>query len=487
MSKVYLIGAGPGDEELITIKAIRDLKKCTAVMYDRLANGELLKYLNPNCEIYYCGKEPGCHYKSQDEINEMLVKLAKQGHIVGRIKGGDPYVFGRGGEEALALLQENIEFEVVPGVTSPVSVLNYAGIPITHRGISRGFHIFTAMTKDTLDIDWKSAVNIGGTLVFLMGLGRLELIVKSLIENGMNKRTKAAVIMRGTTSKQKKVIADLENIVEKVKEAKLESPVIIVVGEVVSFSDKLNWYEKKPLFGRNICITRTKEQAKELKVQLLDLGAEVTEINSIEIKNTEKNLKSYLNRINEYDYIALTSVNAVKIFFNYLIKENIDIRNINAKFAAIGPATSEAIKMRGIIPSIKSKHFVAESLFEEMKNHIKKRDKILIPRSKEARPFLVDALKKEGCIVDEVYIYETLCGQSSHTERFENVDTVLFTSPSTVRNMISIVGIDAIREKNIIAIGPITAKELSKNNIKCTICNEYSINGIIDKLLETKQ
>ncbi|KEI91276.1 uroporphyrinogen-III C-methyltransferase [Clostridium botulinum] len=484
MSKVYLIGAGPGDEELITLKAIRALKKCTAVMYDRLANGELLKYLAPNCEIYYCGKEPGCHYKSQDEINKMLVKLAKEGHIVGRIKGGDPYVFGRGGEEALDILEENIEFEVIPGVTSPVSVLNYAGIPITHRGISRGFHIFTAMTKDKLDIDWKSVVNIGGTLVFLMGLGRLELITKGLIENGMDKESKVAVVMKGTTSKQKKVIGNLENIVEKVKEAKLESPVIIVVGEVVSFSDKLNWYEKKPLFGRNICITRTKEQAKELKVQLLDLGAEVTEINSIEIKNTEDNLKSYLSKLKEYDYIALTSVNAVKIFFDYLIKENIDIRNINAKFAAIGPATSEAIKVRGIMPSIKSKHFVAESLFEEMKKHVQSGDKVLVPRSKDARPFLVDALKKEGCIVDEVHIYETLCGQSSHIERFENADTVLFTSPSTVKNMISMVGIDSIKEKDIIAIGPITAAELDKNNIECSICDEYSINGIIDKLLD---
>ncbi|CBZ02806.1 uroporphyrinogen-III C-methyltransferase [Clostridium botulinum] len=484
MSKVYLIGAGPGDEELITLKAIRALKKCTAVMYDRLANGELLKYLAPNCEIYYCGKEPGCHYKSQDEINKMLVKLAKEGHIVGRIKGGDPYVFGRGGEEVLDILEENIEFEVIPGVTSPVSVLNYAGIPITHRGISRGFHIFTAMTKDKLDIDWKSVVNIGGTLVFLMGLGRLELITKGLIENGMDKESKVAVVMKGTTSKQKKVIGNLENIVEKVKEAKLESPVIIVVGEVVSFSDKLNWYEKKPLFGRNICITRTKEQAKELKVQLLDLGAEVTEINSIEIKNAEKNLRPYLNRLKEYDYIALTSVNAVKIFFDYLIKENIDIRNINAKFGAIGPATSEAIKVRGIMPSIKSKHFVAESLFEEMKKHVQSGDKVLVPRSKDARPFLVDALRKEGCIVDEVHIYETLCGKCTHTERFEDADTVLFTSPSTVKNMIPMVGIDSIKEKSIIAIGPITAAELDKNNIECSICDEYSINGIIDKLLD---
>ncbi len=180
----------------------------------------------------------------------------------------------------------------------------------------------------------------------------------------------------------------------------------------------------------------------------------------------------------------MTSVNAVKIFFDYLIKENIDIRNINAKFAAIGPATSEAIKVRGIMPSIKSKHFVAESLFEEMKKHVQSGDKVLVPRSKDARSFLVDALKKEGCIVDEVHIYETLCGQSSHTERFEDADTVLFTSPSTVKNMISMVGIDSIKEKSIIAIGPITAAELYKNNIECSICDEYSINGIIDKLLD---
>lgn len=484
MGKVYLIGAGPGDEELITLKAVRKLKECTAVMYDRLSGTGVLKYLNENCKIYYCGKEPGCHYKTQDEINDMLVELAKEGHIVGRIKGGDPYIFGRGGEEALRLIDEGIEFEVIPGITSPISVLNYGGIPVTHRKIAQSFHVFTGMSAEKLNMNWKATAGIGGTLIFLMGFENLGFISGKLIENGMSESTPCAVVMRGTTAKQRKVVGTLTDIKEKATEAGLHSPCIIVVGEVVKFNDKLNWFEKKPLFGKNVCITRTKEQSKEIRENLIDLGAQVTEINSIEIKRTTENLDEFVNKLNDYDYIVCTSVNGVNSLFDYLSDKNYDVRKIKGTFAAIGPATEDAIKARGIITEIVAEKFVAESLFDSMKNVVKPGDKIFLPRAKNARPYLVEVLRNEGCIVDECHAYETVTGSSQNKDSFDEVDTVIFTSPSTVENMIKIVGLEAIKQKRVISIGPITGKALDSHDVSFEMCDEYTTKSVLDKLIE---
>ncbi|MCB2292953.1 uroporphyrinogen-III C-methyltransferase [Clostridium algoriphilum] len=483
MGKVYLMGVGPGDAELITLKAIRMLGKCTAVMYDRLASTSVLKYLKEDCEIYYCGKEPGCHYKTQEEINDMLVLLSKKGHVVGRIKGGDPFVFGRGGEEAIALFDENIEFEVIPGITSPIAVLNYAGIPITHRGIAQSFHVFTAMSAEKLNIDWNAVARLQGTLVFMMGFRNLEKIAESLISNGKSKETLCAVVMRGTTSKQKKVVGTLQNILAKVKESEISSPCIIVVGEVVKFNDRFNWYEKKPLFGKNICITRSKEQSKELREELIDLGAEVLEINSIQFKNTSYNLDESCEKLKDYDFIALTSVNGVNFLFDYLKDIEFDIRKLKGKFAAIGPATAKALKNRGIIPEIVAEHFVAESLFDKMQTYIKENDKVLIPRSKGSRPYLVDELRKSGCCVDEVFTYETICGKVRSDNEIKGVDLIVFTSPSTVKNMITMVGIETIKSKKALAIGPITAKALLDEGIEAIICDVYSAQGVLEKLV----
>lgn len=484
MGKVYLMGVGPGDEELITLKAIRMLGKCTAVMYDRLASTSVLKYLKEDCEIYYCGKEPGCHYKTQEEINVMLVDLAKKGHVVGRVKGGDPFVFGRGGEEALALIEENIEFEVIPGITSPIAVLNYAGIPITHRGIAQSFHIFTAMTAEKLNIDWDAVARLEGTLVFMMGFKNLEKITENLISNGKSKNTPCAVIMRGTTSKQKKVVGNLEDILVKVQKSEISSPCIIVVGEVIKFNEQFNWYEKKPLFGKNICITRSKSQSKEIRESLIDLGAEVLEINSIEINNTSYNLDNYKMKFTEYDFITLTSVNGVNVLFDYLKDIEFDIRQLKAKIAAIGPATAQAIRNRGIIPEIVANHFVAESLFEKMKTYVKAGDRVLVPRAKDARAYLVEELRGIGCNVDEVLTYETLCGKSRYENEIKDVDIIVFTSPSTVKNMITMVGLEIIKSKTALAIGPITAKSLLEQGIEAIICEEYSCEGIISKLVK---
>ena len=484
MSKVYIIGTGPTDEELLTLKAVRVLKKCTAVLYDRLVSNNILNYLNEECEIYYCGKEPGSHYKTQEEINESIVKLAKEGHIVGRIKGGDPYVFGRGGEEVLALVEENIDFEVVPGVTSPIAVLNYAGIPITQRAMAQSFHIVTGMSAGSSKINYEALAKETGTLVFMMGLENLDLIIENLLKNGKDANTKAAVVMRGTSSKQKKVVGTIADISQKVKEAGLKSPCIIVFGEVVSLNDKLDWYGNKPLFGANICVTRTREQSQSLKEKLRDLGAEVTEINSIRIKGTEENLKGYLDRLEDYDHIILTSVNGVNRFFDYLVKEEYDIRKIKAKFSVIGKATKKALQARGIQPFIMAREFVGEGLFKVLEPELKKDEKVLIPCSSSSRTYLKNEIESLGLKVDRVHTYDTVCGEIKNPKAFEEVDIILYTSPSTVKNMVDMVGLEKIKEKTNIAIGPQTNKALAERGVEALICKKHSEDGFLEEIVE---
>lgn len=484
MSKVYIIGTGPGDEDLLTIKAVDALKKCTAVLYDRLVSNNILNYLDEKCIVYYCGKEPGAHYKTQEEINESLVKLAKEGHIVGRIKGGDPYVFGRGGEEVLSLIEENIDFEVIPGVTSPISVLNYAGIPITQRGMAQSFHIITGMTAGVLNINWEAVAKEKGTLVFMMGLNNLGEIIKNLISNGKDENTKVAVIMRGTSSKQKKVVGTIKDIEEKVEKAKLKSPCIIVMGEVVSLNDKLNWYENKPLFGSNICVTRSREQASNLKKKLRDLGAEVTEINSIKIQSTKENLNEVKDKLKDYDHILLTSVNGVNLFFEYLIENKIDLRNIKAKFSVVGKATRKALEKRGIQAFVMAREFVGEGLFKALKPYLNKDEKVLIPCSSGSRDYLKNEIESLGLIVDRIHTYDTVCGEVKNKRVFDEVDFILYTSPSTVNNMISLFGVDKIKEKQNIAIGPQTFKTLKENNIGSHMCKKHSEDGFLDEIVE---
>lgn len=484
MGKVFIIGTGPGDEELLTLKAVKSLGKCTAVLYDRLVSNNILNYINEDCKVYYCGKEPGAHYRTQEEINEILVKLAKQGNIVGRIKGGDPYVFGRGGEEVLALKKENIDFEVIPGVTSPISVLNYAGIPITQRGMAQSFHIVTGMSANESKVNFEALSKEEGTLVFMMGLSNLGKIIENLIANGKDKTTPVAVVMRGTCSKQKKVVGTLENIEVKVIESKLKSPCIIVVGEVVNLSNELSWYENKPLFGTNICVTRSRNQSSNLKEKLREMGAEVTEINSIKIQDMSSNLNKFIEKLEEYNHILLTSVNGVNIFFDYLIKEKYDIRRIKAKFSVIGKATKKALENRGIQPFITAKEFVGEGLLKAIKSYVKEGEKILIPCSAKSRNLLNEELEKIGCNVDRVHIYDTVLGKINNERAYDEVDITLFTSPTTVENMIEMVGIDSIRKKKIIAIGPQTNKALIRYNIEAIVCKEHSEDGFLREIIE---
>ena len=487
MGKVYIIGTGPGDEELLTLKAVEALKKCDVVLYDRLVSNNILNYLRPDCEIYYCGKESGAHYQSQEEINNNLIKFAKKGKVVGRIKGGDPYVFGRGGEEVLALRELDIDFEVISGVTSPVAVLNYAGIPITHRGMAQSFHVVTGMSANESKVNFKALAREEGTLVFMMGLSNLGKIVKELVENGKDINTPTAVVMKGTTSKKKKVIGTLENIEERVLRAKLKSPCIIVIGKVVTLNKELSWYENKPLFGTNICITRAKNQSSNLKKKLTEMGADVLEVNSIKIEDTSEKLKKYLSKLEDYNHILFTSVNAVNIFFDYLIKEKYDIRRINAKISVVGKATKSALEARGIQPFTMAKEFMAEGLFKAIKHHLSPDDVVLIPCSAKSKNTLKEQLEDANVLVDRVNIYDTVPGTITNIRAFDDVDIVLFTSPSTVRNMIQMVGLEKIKKKKCIAIGPQTSNALLDNGINALVCNEHSEEGFLNEIIEMRK
>ena len=481
-TSVYLIGAGPGDEELLTLKAQRVLQKCTAIMYDHLANPSVLRYAPDACELHYCGKTPGHHTKPQEEINDWLVALVRAGHVVGRVKGGDPYLFGRGGEEAVRLYAEGIPFEVIPGISSPLAVLNYAGIPATQRGLAQGLHIYTGTSADTLNINWEAAAHSQGTLIFLMGLGNLSMIAAHLKTHGKPPQTPCAVIMRGTTAKQRKVVGTLDQIVELVNAAELTSPSIIVVGEVVTFAHQLAWYEQKPLFGRHLCITRAQDQARDLRERLWDLGAEVTEINTIQVVKNEAALLPFLPQLPGYDFFIFTSVNGVKTLFDMLRAQMSDIRQLRGAFAAIGPATANALQERGIIPAVIAPEFIAEALYDALQPRLTPGARIFVARSRQARPYLVEQLRAQGCVVDEVPIYHVEPGQL-RAQTLDEVDTIIFTSPTTVRNLIAMTSLEQVSAKHALAIGPITSAELEQHGITAQVCTEYSVDGIIQKLL----
>lgn len=482
MGKIYLIGGGPGSPELITLKAVEVLKRCTAILYDRLSGTEILRYVNPEAEIYYCGKEPGCHYKTQQEINDSLVKLAKQGHTVGRIKGGDPYVFGRGGEEGLALAEEGISFEVIPGITSPIAALNYGGIPVTHRGMSKSFHVFTARSAKGVSLDFDTLAKLKGTLIFMMGFEELKNITEGLMNAGMSAETPAGIVMSGTTAKQQKVTGTLENITEKAQNEGISNPCIIVVGEVVTLSDKLDWHSKLPLSGRNICITRSREQSKELNKAICSLGGNVTEIHSIDFEKTPEELAKVKDSIEDYDYVVMTSINGVENFIDALVYNHIDIRRVKGKFISIGRATTKALNKYGIQAHMESSVNTGEGLSIELGKLLKAGDKVLLPRSKKGHGLIVENLKKQGADVDDIPVYDTVIGKNHNIESFKDCDTVVFTSPSTVKNMIEIVGLEEVRRKKIISIGPVTTKALKEYGLNSQECDKTGIDGIIQKL-----
>lgn len=491
--KVYLVGAGPGDYKLMTLKGLECIRKSDVIVYDRLANSSYLREAKPDCELIYVGKASSNHILPQEDINRIIAEKAKEGKLVTRLKGGDPYVFGRGGEEAETLVDEGIEFEVVPGITSAIGGLCYAGIPITHRDHASSFHVITGHLKgdDSGELNWNALANNKGTLVFLMGISNLKKISENLMKEGKDKDTPVALISWATRYNQRVVTSTLENVYETAIKEKVKPPTLIVVGSVVGLREKLNFFENKPLFGKSIAVTRSRNQNSALVEKIMDLGGNPIEIPTIKIEKIQNNIKleNEIKNINKYNYLILTSKNAVEIFFEKIYEMNFDLRILsNLKICAIGSATSNELKKRGILADIVPKKFVAESLYEELMPILNDNDSILIPRAENARDYLVDKLKTI-CKVTEVHIYRTVIDEDKKDEILDilnsnDIDYITFTSSSTVNNLVEIIGKENIKildKIKTLSIGPITTETINSLGIKLY---KESATSTIDSLVD---
>jgi len=497
--KVYLIGAGPGDVKLITLKGLECINKADVIVYDRLANPRLLYHKKPKAQLIYVGKSPDRHTLNQDEINKILVREALEGKIVARLKGGDPFVFGRGGEEAEVLLEAGIPYEIVPGITSAISVPAYAGIPVTHRDFTSTLTIITGNedpTKEDTNINWVKLGQDPGTLIFLMGVGNLTKIVEQLIKNGKTENTPVALIRWGTRPEQQVVTGTLNNIVEEVARVGLKSPAIIIIGDVVKLRNKLKWFENKPLFGKRILVTRSREQASYLSEKIEDLGGEAWEYPTIVIEEPSDYapLDRAITKASEYDWIIFTSVNGVKAFFNRMAMLKIDIRKLgNVRLCAIGPKTKEAIEEKGLLVEFVPEVFRAEAIVEGLKNTLHSGQKILLPRADLARPVLLDSLQELNLQVDEAIAYRTVNNTEDSKELLEKIknkeiNVITFTSSSTVKNFIQLLEDNNTEELlkgiTVACIGPITAETAREMGLKVDITAEkYTIDGLIAALL----
>lgn len=486
MGKVYLVGAGPGDKELITVKAKRIIKEADVIVYDFLASKALLEDAKPGAELIYVGKRAKAHSFSQDEINELLFRKASEGKVVVRLKGGDPFIFGRGAEEALFLFQKGVEFEVIPGVTSAIAVPAYAGIPLTHRVYASTVAFVTGHEdekKQSSRIKWEALKDID-TLVFLMGVKRLSEIKERLIEAGKSPDTKACLIEWGTLPEQRVVEGKLSDIDVLARREKIEPPSILVVGEVVNLRAYLSWYEKKPLFGKKIAILRPSHQKEEISKLLEMEGAKVLYLPVIEIKaiEAEEKIRNILDHLDSFFAIIFTSVNGVSIFFETFINLA-DIRELKGiKIFAIGPKTELALRKLGIYPEALPPFFTSEGIIERLKEFDLKGKKILLPRAEIAGEEIEAFIKKKGGIPVTLPLYKTI--RSSEIKSInEKPDVICFTSSSTVKNFFEIYGIEPFKSSIIASIGPKTTKTLEGLGVKVQIeAKRHDIYGLVEAI-----
>ncbi|MDD4028191.1 MAG: uroporphyrinogen-III C-methyltransferase [Caldisericia bacterium] len=496
---VYLVGVGPGDPKLLTVKAKELIDNADVIIYDRLVSQEIQDLFPPKARCIYVGKNPNGDSVSQSDIHNVLLQYAHPDKTIVRLKGGDPFVFGRGGEEALFLKQHDIDFQIVPGITSAIAVAEYAGIPVTHRGISTSFSVITGHTQDESSIDdypWEHIAHGVDTLVILMGIRNLPTIVSHLLSVGKDKNTPVAVIEEGTTPHQRTVVGTLENIQSRVYEENIHPPSIIVIGKTVSLRTSISWFDQRPLWNKTILVTRAKDQESPLRERLKHLGANVVSIPSIEIRRLplSDSFKNDLHSISSFSWILFSSVNSVKIFFEELSQRNMDARALHSnQIACIGPSTKEEIEKHGIVPDIIPVSFVAESLWEALKDRIQPGDSVLFPRAKNARPFLIDTLEKSQCRVHEHHlyeaVYETKCTDNQIEKLFsQKLDAITFTSASCVHGFFqSLPSTMTNIPSNIpcICIGPITAKAAKNHGVmEPIVSEEYTIKGLCDTIVQ---
>lgn len=493
------MGAGPGNPGLITVKGAELLRKADVIIYDRLAGHRLPALARPGAEVIYVGKSPDRHTLKQAEINSLLIAKAGEDKVVVRLKGGDPFVFGRGGEEAEALVEAGIAFEVVPGVTSAIAVPAYAGIPVTHRDFTSTLAVITGNedpTKENPDIAWDKIATGAGTLVFLMGVANLPAIVRRLVENGRSPRTPAALVRWGAGPEQQTLTGTLENICEKAKSAEFKNPAVIIVGDVVSLRDKLNWFEKKPLFGKRVLVTRSREQASALSEAIEEAGGEPLEFPAIRVVEPEDYgpLDRAISNLKAFDWVIFTSVNGVQAFYRRLRHHRKDVRELyQARLCAIGPKTGEALENYGLLVETVPEKYRAEEIIEALRDRIGAGTKILLPRADIARKVLPVALRQMGADVTEVTAYRTVAGGGDSARVREmlargEIHLITFTSSSTVHNLVKMLNAPDLQAllKNVVVacIGPVTAGTARELGLKVdVVAEEYTIEGLVMSLL----
>ena len=484
---VYLIGAGPGDKGLITLKGLEALRKAEVVIYDSLAAPSLLNEAAPEAELIYAGKRAGRHYMKQDETNALLVQKAlHEKKVVARLKGGDPFIFGRGGEEALVLRKNGIDFEIIPGISSSYAVAAYNGIPVTHRGLASSFHVITGhedAKKENSVLDYETLAREEGTLIFLMGLNHLEHIAAALIANGKNPKTPAAVMQEGTTAGQKTVVSTLEDIAVAAKRAGIQTPAITLIGEVAKLKETLEWYSGKPLSGKRILVTASHAMTAELEAHITACGGEPLLMSLIETKPIHsKNIDDALTHLTDYSWIVLTSKNGVKIFFDTLKEKRIDVRQLaGTHFAVIGKGTAQALEEKGIYAECVPEIFSSHGLVKAWLPKLTKDDKVLLARAKEASKELTEALTQAEVEYTALAMYETVEDMRKAEElqrALQKVDYVTLCSASAVRAYVHMAG---AAHAKIVCIGPVTEAAAKKAGllVACT-ATKYDAKGVVE-------
>ena len=482
--KVYIVGAGCGDFELLTLKGKRCISEADCIIYDRLVNKRILGFSGKGTEFIYLGKENTEGGLIQEEINNKILEKALEGKTVVRLKGGDPFVFGRGGEEIEKLSEKNIPFEIVPGITSAIAVPEYAGIPVTHRGLSKSFHVFTGMTaKENSFHDFKKIAELEGTLVFLMGVKNLGLITGELIKHGKDKNTPAAVIEKGTTGKQRVITDSLENIFKTAEKEKAVSPAVIVIGDVVKKREKFNWFEKKELFGKNILVTRDTAQGENFCREIEKLGGNSELLSFLRIEDKMHNF-NYEN-LKNYQALLFNSPNGVKFFFEHIP----DMRVLgNIKIGAVGAKTKEELEKFKIKPDVMPEKYLTAELAEEILKITEENDRILVITSDISPCDDVEWSRKYNRKFEKFIGYNTNFNLKSKTDVekiLKDVEYITFLSSSAVKSFVSSLenDISCVKRLKVISIGPSTTKTLK--NFKINIFSEaldYTADGVIDIL-----
>ncbi|MCS7281382.1 MAG: uroporphyrinogen-III C-methyltransferase [Desulfobacterota bacterium] len=488
IGKVYIAGAGPGDPGLVTYKCFEILKKADVIIYDYLACKDLLSYSKVGAEKIYVGKTGSTHEMEQDEINELMVRKAKEHPIVLRLKGGDPFIFGRGGEEALYLAEQGIPYEIIPGVSSSFAVPAFAGIPLTHRGLSSQVVIVTgheAEGKKDSAIDWKMLATFKGTIVVLMGMKNLGSITANLLDSGMDPDTSVCVIEWGATPKQRVLVSNIKNVDRDVKNASMGPPSVVVIGDVVRLREKLKWYEKLPLHGKTIVVTRPPHQGFETAAMLKERGANVVTIPAIVITPIIPNeaLTKALESLRSYHGIIFTSVNGVKVFFEALSMKGMDSRDLyGIKVFAIGPKTASELKLYGIRADFVPERYLSQSIIEILGKIEVKGKKFLFPRALEGNETIPKFIQASGGVCDVIPVYKAEAPPDK--QNIEEIpDMIAFMSSSAVRNFVTMYGREVLTKTKIASIGPETTKTLKSFNIEIHVeAKRHDALGLVEEI-----